>query len=495
MRSHFERRVAAIRTAVAVDGVDQAAANLLELAARWTPDALATQIELAMELAALEGREAVFLDAEDGPNFNAKVISQEFREQIAFLRQKRAKPTKVWTDAMKGDHDRAFVVAGATDMAMIEEFQEAIASAAESWSEKAFAKDFDRIVDKYGWSYNGGREWRIRTIFRTNMRTSYMAGRLQQMRDPDVIRLQPYWQYRHADYRVPMTPRKEHVAWDGLVLMHNDPWWDIHFPPNDWLCTCGVRSLTIDELAELGKTGPDAAPSVVMEPIIDRVTGLPSEKPKGVGYGWDYQPGTLWEQGLVPTALIDEAGGVASTGRHVARIDTPEPIEQLLKESRPFKSDLLPDDLDDEEYVRAFLDPFGAKSGEAVLFEDKAGSLIPISDQMLRDRQGNLKVNKRGRATFMAQLAEAIIDPDEIWIGVSEKKDPVKPDETEMVVERRYVRADKKTGLLAVFEIGRKFWEGVTAYRPTDKRGDSSFRLLDKRRGGKLIWKRKSDKE
>ena len=179
---------------------DEAARGILNLAAIWNPTVLATQIREALELAALEGREAVFLDGTLAPNFaNASFERQEFREQIDFLTQKRGKPTKAWTDAMHGVHDRAFVVAGVTDMAMLDEFQTAMIEGARTYDIKTFAAEFDRLVEKYGWSYNGGREWRIRTIFETNIRTSYMACRLRQMRDPEMVKRRPYWQYLHAD--------------------------------------------------------------------------------------------------------------------------------------------------------------------------------------------------------------------------------------------------------------------------------------------------------
>lgn len=150
----------------------------MELAARWTPDALGALLADVLQLAALEGREAVFADGDAPVGFaDYGFTRQEFREQIDFLTQKRGKPTKVWTDAMHGDHDRAFVVAGVTDMAMLEEFQAAVIEGARTYDIAAFAGEFDRLVEKYGWSYNGGREWRIRTIIETNIRTSHMAGR------------------------------------------------------------------------------------------------------------------------------------------------------------------------------------------------------------------------------------------------------------------------------------------------------------------------------
>jgi phage-Barnase-EndoU-ColicinE5/D-RelE like nuclease2/Phage Mu protein F like protein len=482
---HYERRIEAIRTAITATDFETAARNLLELAASWTPNHLGTMLSHALELAALEGREAVYQDAETLSEFaEPKFGDHSFKEQIAFLRQKRAKPTKAWTDAMHGDHDRAFVVAGANDQALVDEFQTAILKAAETYDIRGFAKDFDRLVEKYGWDYKGGRNWRIRTIFETNLRTSHMAGRLAQMRDPDVVKNRPYWKYVHADLRVPLNPRLQHLSWDGLVLMHDDPFWDTHFPPNDWGCSCGMVTLSKDDLKRMGKSGPDPSPKIVMKPFHHKASGTSVMLPDGIGFGWDYQPGNLWERGLVPSALIDEAGGLISTGRHAAAIDTPEPVTELIAGARPFKAKPMATGLDDEAYVRGFLEPFGADIGAAVLFEDKTGQRVPISDAFFRDRAGAWKVGKRDRAILTPLLAETLMDPDEIWIGLARKGD-------ELLVDRRYVRVDKNSGLMVVFEVGRKFWEAITAYPMTNRKGHFDTNTLRNRRGGKLLYKRK----
>ncbi|MEB3417563.1 PBECR2 nuclease fold domain-containing protein [Salipiger marinus] len=497
---HFTRRITAIRRLITAaqenplpeDGWDDISRGLLDLAATWTPDALAGLLIQVLDLAALEGRETALAEAEVPVAFaEPDFTRQEFREQIDFLTQKRGKPTKVWTDAMLADHDRAFVVAGVTDMSMLEEFQAAAIEGARTYDIGTFASEFDRLVEKYGWSYNGGRDWRIRTIFETNIRTSYMAGRLRQMRDPDMVKLRPYWQYLHADTRVPMSPRPQHVTWDRLVLMWNDPWWDIHFPPNDWKCSCGVRTLSKGDLRRLGKDGPDTAPDIVTRPYTHQASGETVQLPEGIGYGWNYMPGDTWERGLVPSALIDEAGGLQPDGRHGARIDTPSPLQDLIDASRPFSAQPLEPGLPEEDYVRAFLQPFGAEIGSAVLWEDPAGTRLPISDQLFRDRSGAWKIGKRERATYTPLFAEALMDPDEIWLGVARKPDPMDPTIEELLIDRRYIRVDPDSGLMVVFQIGRRWWEGVTAYVPTDKKGRPNRGLLDRRRGGKLIWKRK----
>ncbi|WP_234636166.1 phage minor head protein [Allorhizobium ampelinum] len=233
------RRLNTIRTAIeAAPDYPDAARAILTLGAKWTPDALGKLLGDGLELAALHGREAAFTDGEDDDArfADADVFNQPFKEQIDFFTQKRGKPTKAWTDALRGTHDRAFVIAGATDLAMLSDFQTAIASAMQNGTTFAdFQKDFDRIVAKYGWAYKGEGGWRSRVIFETNLRTSHMAGRLKQMRDPDVLKLRPYWEYRHGETRKPKIPRTQHLAWHGKCYPHDDPFWQTHFPPNDWL--------------------------------------------------------------------------------------------------------------------------------------------------------------------------------------------------------------------------------------------------------------------
>lgn len=369
---------------------------------------------------------------------------------------------------------------------MLSDFQTAIADIAEKGGNIAdFRNDFDRLVAKYGWSYKGEYGWRTRVIYETNMRTSYMAGRLKQMRDPDVLKLRPYWEYLHGETRRPRFPRPTHVALHGKIYRHDDPWWKKYFPPNDWLCSCGVRSRSLRDLKRMGKEGPDASPGELTVPVIDPVSGKLIEQPQGVGFGWDYMPGDLWERGLTPSSLLDEGTELLGSPRMAVEIDKPEPLADLMKAAKPFKAKPMADGLPEEDYVRAFLKPFGGDIGQAVMFEDKAGGRVPVSDQLFRDAAGLLKVKKRGRHRIVAMMAETLLDPDEIWMGVARKSES-----GDLVVDRRYIRVDPVTAVQIVFEIGEKLWEAVTSYNPTTKKGDADFKALDRRRGGKLLYKR-----
>lgn len=491
---YVNRRLDAVRKALNAPDLPAAARELLQLAARWSADTFGWVLGQALEAAAWAGREAVFLDGEDLAAFadGYEVFSQAFREQIDFFRQKRVKPTKRWTDALGSVHDRAFVIAGATDTAMLSDFQTAIGNAIENGGTlEKFRQDFDTIVSRYGWKYNGERGWRTRVIFETNVRTSYMAGRLRQMRDPDVIKLRPIWQYIHGETRIPIVPRRLHKSWHMQCRRHDDPWWETHFPPNDFLCSCGVRTLSLSDVERLSLEVLAPGAGSLMKPFIDPVSGQLTERAEGVGYGWDYMPGDIWERGLTPSALLDEGTELLGNPRQAVEVDQPEPIADLLARARPFKAKPLKDGLPEEDYVRAFLTPFGADIGRGVLFEDRSGTKIPVSDQLFRDRAGDLKVMKRGRHLLTPLMAETLMDPDEIWIGVARKEDPSDKLTEELVVDRRYIKVDAKTGIQIVFEIGHRFWEAITSYNPTTKKGDADFKALDRRRGGKLVYKRK----
>ena len=188
----------------------------------------------------------------------------------------------------QSQHDVAFVVAGATRDDLLNDLRTAVDGAiAEGETLAAFRTRFDAIVAQHNWSYRGGRDWRSRVIYQTNLRTSYAAGRYQQMQAVKATR--PYWRYRHSDASV--QPREHHLAWDGLVLHADDPWWQTHYPPNGWGCQCYIETLSARDLERLGKTGADPTPAVAAREWVDKHTGQVRQVPVGIDPGWAYSPG------------------------------------------------------------------------------------------------------------------------------------------------------------------------------------------------------------
>jgi hypothetical protein len=155
----------------------------------------------------------------------------------------------------------------------------------------AFRKQFDDIVAKHGWSYKGGRNWRTNVIYQTNILSSYAAGRYAQLTDPDLLKKRPFWKYVHND--AVQHPRPLHQAWGNkpVVLRHDDPWWQSHFPPCGWLCHCRVTAVRADQYKN------DPAPDDGIYEHIDS-QGVIHTLPAGVDYGWNYTPGRTWQPNI-----------------------------------------------------------------------------------------------------------------------------------------------------------------------------------------------------
>ena len=215
------------------------------------------------------------------------------------LRMANQVQTKSWRDMLHAQHDRAFTVAGAMQADLLADLAKAVDdSISKGLGLQYFRKQFDRIVEQYGWAYKGERRWRTRVIYGTNMRVSYAAGRLVQLRDPELQKLAPFWMYRHSGAE---HPRLQHKAWDKLTLPANDPWFKTHYPPNGWGCGCRVVAVSARDIARMG----------------GRIE-IPPEGTDGIDEGWDYMPGG---------SVTDELQGVVDA--KVAAL--PEALAQAFK--------------------------------------------------------------------------------------------------------------------------------------------------------------------
>lgn len=220
----------------------------------------------------------------------AATFNAPFTEQVAFFRRKLALPSERWDDIERAAHDRAFIVAGAMKADLVADLQGAVGQAiAEGKSIQWFRENFDAIVARHGWTgWTGegsaaGRDWRTRVIYQTNMAGSYAAGRWAQLNDPGLARLRPYWRYHHADGV--LHPRPWHVAWNGLVLPRDHPFWATHFPPNGWGCHCYVSAATPADYEKAQAAGRAEPPPGWRE--VSAKTGAPL----GIDRGFDYAPG------------------------------------------------------------------------------------------------------------------------------------------------------------------------------------------------------------
>ena len=229
----------------------------------------------------------------------ASAIGLPFEEAIRFFRDKANVTTKTWTDVYAAAHSRAFMVAGAATDAIVADFRAAVDKAiSQGTTLDEFRKDFDTIVERYGWSHTGGRNWRSRVIFDTNLKTAYAAGRYAELTRPETLAAFPFWQYNHSGA---LHPRLDHLSWDGLTLAAEDPFWKTNYPPNGWGCGCSVIPSSRRDLRRQGKSGPDPSPDLVFR--AEEVGGRTVRVPTGVDPGFEYNPGMAWQKRTAPGSV------------------------------------------------------------------------------------------------------------------------------------------------------------------------------------------------
>jgi len=221
---------------------------------------------------------------------------------LEYFRSKGYRITWDWYEMLREDHARAFTVAKAAKMDLLEDIRSEIERAiAEGTTFDDFKNRIIPTLQRKGWWGEGidestgeivqlGSPWRLSTIFNTNIQTAYQVGHYRQMSDPDVLRERPYWRYVAVmDDRT----RPEHAAWHGTILPADDPWWDTHYPPNGWNCRCTVVSVSDAELErrgwEIGKNTEDR-----YYEWRNPNTGEIEKVPVGIDAGWNYNPGKVY---------------------------------------------------------------------------------------------------------------------------------------------------------------------------------------------------------
>jgi phage-Barnase-EndoU-ColicinE5/D-RelE like nuclease2/Phage Mu protein F like protein len=412
---------------------------------------------------------------------NVSGFGLPFDEALRFFRRKVDLPTRRWDDLLRGAQARGFTVAGVTRDDMLADFRSAMDRAMVDLDYAVFRDRFDEIVDRTGWQFNARgttdeqrRDWRARIIFDTNLRTAYAAGRYRQMTDPDVAAFLPFWRYNHNDSA---NPREQHQAWDGLILEQSDPWWQVHYPPNGFGCKCDVTPLSRRDLKRLGRDGPDRAPPDQSYETTDPRTGQTELVFPGVGRGWDYNVGREWTAGLVPP----QADGPLPAGESPKRTDLPP----MPPARRADPALILPDRLSEDATVDAFLSVFGATRERPVEFRDRSGGIILISSDMFdqRAKDGAVvgrKATKRQRNPYVLLLADAVADPDEIWVNWQKLKSG------SLRLMRTYLRrATLPDGreLFLNFSWEKDGWVAKTAF-------DTDARYLEGQRRGVMLYRR-----
>ncbi len=251
-------------------------------------------------------------------------------EAVAFYQAKTVggKFAFDWRDVWQEEHARAFVVAKAMTVDLLDAIRAAVDEAITDGIDcEDFRAHLEPILRAQGWwgrqlmtdpltgeprEVQLGSVRRLGIIYDTNLRTSLSAGKWRQVQDTKAAL--PYLRYLDPD----PNPRPQHLDWSGLVLRADDPWWGTHWPPNGWNCKCEADSLDDHDLDHEGYQLGVAPPDQATEYFNER-TGTTEMVPAGIDPGFAHNPGIAGIQYAADRALAEK---LATTDPAIARAVT-----------------------------------------------------------------------------------------------------------------------------------------------------------------------------
>lgn len=371
-------------------------------------------------------------------------------EAIAFFRAKGWEIAFDWRDVWAEENIRAFTVAKAMSRDLLEDIRAAVDTAlAEGQTLQQFSKDLAPRLFARGWwgkklmtdpatgeekVVQLGSPARLRTIYETNLRTSYMAGRWQRIEKGKA--LFPFIRYVSV---LDGREREQHHAWHGTILPVDDPWWDTHFPPCGWGCRCDGQPIN-RRIMERRNWKSEAPPRFTQRSYVNKRTGEVIQVEAGIDPGWGYNVGKAPLDGLVPAPRL--GGGMGELNAAV---------------------------FSDAEFARVkpFFEAFGLGDKAAALrgkiWQDAAGWPMVISLGLLRGPTGRMVKLKAGDLRALESAAGVLLQPDSIaWLWVM-------GEDGRPLMVQRYVAPG------GVVDVGGSFWR----WRAGSVRGLAQ---------GKLIW-------
>lgn len=235
-----------------------------------------------------------------------EILNVPPEEAIGHFRAKGVHVGFDWRDTEAALHVRSFTVAKAARLDVLTEIRAALdKSISDGQGFRAFRERVEPLLVSLGWwgqkiqtdpdagkkrVVQLGSPRRLRTIWQTNLRTAYAHGRWQRIQR--LKRELPFIRYVAVEDG---RTRPEHLAWHGVVLPADDPWWHTHYPPNGWNCRCTVMQLSRSALKRYGYqvTGSRPPFSYQKVPWVNKRTGKVHQIPRGIDPGWSHNVGNV----------------------------------------------------------------------------------------------------------------------------------------------------------------------------------------------------------
>lgn len=334
-------------------------------------------------------------------------------EAITYFEGKGLSPSFAWQDVWQQEHAKAFTVAKSTGFDILGDVHQAVGDALKNGTTlEQFRKDLRPTLEAKGWwgkqpvvdpqtgetvtaQLGSGR--RLKTIYETNLRTAYAAGRWERMQAAKAAL--PFLVYHHTPGE--KFPRPEHEAWDGTKLPIDDPWWKTHYTPNGWGCNCWVTQVSVRDSRPVTDKPIQFPPKTYVNPR----TGEVSQVEQGIDPGWSYNVGQAPLEGISPKP--SPLGVRPEAGARPQR-DLPE----LPPGPAPPP---LPKDASAEEAQASFFGALDLRPGESRIDADPDGHPLVLGPGLFHGSGGRPAKLTKEQLRQLPLAAAALANPHEIW--------------------------------------------------------------------------------
>lgn len=184
------------------------------------------------------------------PQFDAlalRAASADSAEIVRWIEGKSPLAIGAWDELGPEEYGRAFAVAGTAGYDVVGDIYGAMLNTIRAGgTEQDFADQVTPILVRKGWLPGPGQTigGRVQLIYDTNLRVARGIGRWERVQS--LAHVMPYLQAQTVgDRRV----RDEHVAFQGVTLPVNDPFWTEFWPPLYFRCRCDVVQLSRGQFA------------------------------------------------------------------------------------------------------------------------------------------------------------------------------------------------------------------------------------------------------
>ncbi len=251
------------------------------------------------------------------------------KEVTNYLKNKGMRPAFSWEEVWKEEHAMAFTVAKAVEMDVLQSIRDELQkNLSNGMTFRDFKKNLEPTLQKLGWwgqkqmkdpltdkvkLVQLGSPRRLKTIYDTNMRAARAAGQWERIqRTKDAL---PYLIYEMGPSR---EHRKEHLQFKGLIRPVDDPIWGRIMPPNGFGCKCRVRQISLQEAVKLGGVSQEIR--LEEQEYVNKRTGEVTQGIRGVGPGFDYNPGMTRMENL-DNFLAGKFEGISQEQARIALAD------------------------------------------------------------------------------------------------------------------------------------------------------------------------------